>query len=148
MLIQILILSSLHNPCERDHILVICQTINKANFVKTQDIAVISPYRKQVIMLREELDKVGLNRIAVNTVDGFQGQEREIVILSCVRGPNERKTIGFLRHPQRMNVALTRAKQSLIILGHVPSLEVITTYCYKREVIYSPVNVLVPLKQM
>ena len=75
-------------------------------------------------MLRNELSKKGLDKIMVNTVDGFQGQESKIVLLSCVRGPNERNTIGFLHNPQRMNVALTRAQQTLIILAHCKSLEV------------------------
>lgn len=58
-----------------------------------------------------------------NTVDGFQGQEKDIIILSCVRSGPNLKAIGFLKDPRRMNVALTRAKSSLFIIGNGPTLE-------------------------
>ena len=61
------------------------------------------------------------NRIAVNTVDGFQGQERDIVIISLVRA-NDEGQIGFLRDLRRMNVAITRARCKLFILGSVSTL--------------------------
>ncbi|XP_057315137.1 uncharacterized protein LOC130656324 [Hydractinia symbiolongicarpus] len=115
---------AIHNPCERDYIIAICQSILKANFTKSHAVAVITPYRQQVIFLKNEFKKHNLDNVTVNTIDGYQGQERDVVILSCVRGPNERNTIGFLKHPQRMNVALTRAKHSLIVLAHCDSLEV------------------------
>lgn len=115
---------AIHNPCERDYIIAICQSILKANFTKAHAVAVITPYRQQVIFLKNEFKKHNLDEVTVNTIDGYQGQERDVVILSCVRGPNERNTIGFLKHPQRMNVALTRAKHSLIVLAHCNSLEV------------------------
>lgn len=61
--------------------------------------------------------------VEVNTVDSFQGREMDIVIVSCVRAQNKRSgEIGFLGSLQRMNVALTRAKESLIICGHFPTL--------------------------
>lgn len=58
-----------------------------------------------------------------NTVDGFQGQEKDIIILSCVRSGPNLQSIGFLKDPRRMNVALTRAKSSLFIIGNGPTLE-------------------------
>lgn len=58
-----------------------------------------------------------LSKIDINTVDGFQGQEKDIIILSCVRGGPEQEGIGFLKDTRRMNVALTRAKSSLFVLG-------------------------------
>lgn len=78
------------------------------------DIAVIAPYRAQVHLLRALLgDVVGLE---VATVDGFQGREREAVIVDLVRG-NERGDIGFLADTRRMNVALTRARRFLLVVG-------------------------------
>jgi superfamily I DNA and/or RNA helicase len=59
--------------------------------------------------------------ISVNTVDGFQGQERDIILISLVRS-NDDGQIGFLRDLRRMNVAITRARMKLIILGDVPTL--------------------------
>ena len=59
--------------------------------------------------------------ISVNTVDGFQGQERDVILISLVRS-NSSGEIGFLRDLRRMNVAITRARMKLIILGDVPTL--------------------------
>jgi superfamily I DNA and/or RNA helicase len=59
--------------------------------------------------------------ITVNTVDGFQGQERDVVLISLVRS-NDDGQIGFLRDLRRMNVAITRARMKLIILGDVPTM--------------------------
>jgi superfamily I DNA and/or RNA helicase len=59
--------------------------------------------------------------ISVNTVDGFQGQERDIILISMVR-QNEQGQVGFLSDLRRMNVAITRARMKLIIIGHSPTL--------------------------
>ena len=85
------------------------------------DVGVISPYRAQVQLLRKMLRQSEFfrpfrGRIAVNTVDGFQGQERDIILISLVRD-NPEGDIGFLRDLRRMNVAITRARMKLIILG-------------------------------
>ena len=85
------------------------------------DVGVISPYRAQVQYLRRlfkkrEFFKPYRSLISVNTVDGFQGQERDIILISLVRA-NDEGQIGFLRDLRRMNVAITRARMKLIILG-------------------------------
>ena len=85
------------------------------------DVGVISPYRAQVQYLRSQLKKKEWFKpfrqlITVNTVDGFQGQERDIIVISLVRS-NDEGQIGFLRDLRRMNVAITRARMKLIILG-------------------------------
>ena len=85
------------------------------------DVGIISPYRAQVQYLRRLLKnkdffKPYRHLISVNTVDGFQGQERDIILISLVRA-NDEGQIGFLRDLRRMNVAITRARMKLIILG-------------------------------
>ena len=85
------------------------------------DVGVISPYRAQVqyfrrLFKKREFFKPYRSLISVNTVDGFQGQERDIILISLVRA-NDEGQIGFLRDLRRMNVAITRARMKLIILG-------------------------------
>lgn len=85
------------------------------------DVGIISPYRAQVQHLRSllrkrEFFKPYRSLISVNTVDGFQGQERDIILISLVRA-NDEGQIGFLNDLRRMNVAITRARMKLIILG-------------------------------
>ena len=90
------------------------------------DVGIISPYRAQVQYLRRLLMKRVFfkpfrRQISINTVDGFQGQERDIIVLSMVRS-NDDGQIGFLRDLRRMNVAITRARMKVIILGDVATL--------------------------
>ena len=90
------------------------------------DIGIISPYRAQVQLLRQTIKKQqGFKPyrrfISVNTVDGFQGQERDVIIISLVRS-NDSGQIGFLRDLRRMNVAMTRARMKLIIIGDAATL--------------------------
>lgn len=90
------------------------------------DIGIISPYRAQVQYLRKmigrrEFFKPFRQLISVNTVDGFQGQERDVIIISLVRS-NEKGEIGFLGDLRRMNVAITRARMKLIIMGDVKTM--------------------------
>lgn len=85
------------------------------------DVGIISPYRAQVqylrrLLMKREFFKPFRRYISVNTVDGFQGQERDIILISLVRA-NSDGDIGFLRDLRRMNVAITRARMKLIILG-------------------------------
>lgn len=90
------------------------------------DVGIISPYRAQVQYLRQLLRnepyfKPYRHLVSVNTVDGFQGQERDVVLISLVRA-NDEGQIGFLRDLRRMNVAITRARMKLVILGDAPTM--------------------------
>lgn len=70
-----------------------------------------------------------IKRVKVNTVDAFQGQEEDIIIVSCVRASkNSNKKLGFVTIPQRLNVALTRAKESLFVCGHFDTLRTDETW--------------------
>jgi senataxin len=90
-------------------------------------IGVVSMYRAQIQQLknafRTEFGKDIVGKIDFSTVDGFQGQEKDIIILSCVRGGPSVTSVGFLRDERRMNVSITRARSNLFILGHAATLE-------------------------
>lgn len=82
-------------------------------------IALISPYREQVVMMKQAVKqdpKLQDVPLTINTIDGFQGQERDVVYISLVRS-NGKSEIGFLKDYRRMNVAMTRARQKLVIVG-------------------------------
>jgi len=89
--------------------------------VNIKDIGIISPYADQVKIISEKTD------IEVKSVDGFQGREKEIIIISTVRS-NNRGEIGFLNDLRRLNVAITRAKRKLIIVGNKNTLSTHKTY--------------------
>ncbi|MEM9886447.1 MAG: AAA domain-containing protein [Bacteroidota bacterium] len=99
-----------------EHLYLLKKKLNPENM---PSIALISPYREQVIHMeekvREDADLEGL-ALTINTIDGFQGQERDIVYISLVRS-NNKGEIGFLKDYRRMNVAMTRARKKLIIVG-------------------------------
>ncbi|KAG2101040.1 SEN1 N terminal-domain-containing protein [Suillus discolor] len=90
-------------------------------------VGIVSMYRGQVMELQRAFEqRFGRDikgRVHFHTVDGFQGQEKDIIILSCVRAGPRVQSVGFLSDVRRMNVAITRARSSLFILGHAPTLE-------------------------
>jgi len=95
-------------------------------------IAVISPYKQQIYLLKEQLLHNPIlqaygNKIAVNTIDSFQGQERDIVYISMTRSNTESK-IGFLSDIRRMNVAMTRARKKLVVIGDSGTLSTLPFY--------------------
>ena len=104
--------SSRWNPREAELVLKKVAELEAAG-LPTRDIAVIAPYAAQVRWLRE---RAGRDALEIDTVDGFQGREKEAVIISCVRS-NSTGEIGFLADTRRMNVALTRARRKLILIG-------------------------------
>ncbi len=101
--------------------------IGKQRFIEERlDVGIISPYKVQAQYLRSMIRKRQefkpfRNIISVNTVDGFQGQERDIIMISLVRS-NKDGNIGFLNDLRRMNVAMTRARMKLIIIGDATTL--------------------------
>ncbi len=114
------ITSSRFNPDEfnilREHLF---QLVNYFKEGIEPSIAIISPYREQVIYIRQQImedDFLNTLSIRTDTIDGFQGQESDIIYISLVRS-NGKAEIGFLKDYRRMNVAMTRAKRKLVIIG-------------------------------
>lgn len=120
---------SLKNPIEAQVAVALYMRLRKEYATTDLDfrVGVVSMYRGQVNELQRAFERRFGNdirgKIHFNTVDGFQGQEKDIIILSCVRAGPGLQTVGFLADVRRMNVALTRAKSSLFILGNAPTLE-------------------------
>lgn len=118
------------------------ERIGKERFLDERiDVGLISPYRAQVRFLRQLIKRTPFfrpfrNAISVNTVDGFQGQERDVIVISLVRS-NEDGNIGFLRDLRRMNVAMTRARMKLLIIGDVPTLTAHPFYRRLHDYIHS-----------
>ncbi len=94
---------------------------NPKEFIDNFSVGVLSTYKAQVYLLRDLIRENELltnysNQITIHTVDGFQGQEREVMYISLVRS-NEKGEIGFLKDLRRFNVAITRAKKRLVVFG-------------------------------
>lgn len=90
------------------------------------DIGVITPYKAQMQLINDLLkaggeSEEGVDQVEVKTVDGYQGREKEVIILSTVRA-NDEGQIGFLRDRRRANVSLTRARRGLIVVGNQKTL--------------------------
>ncbi|CAI9741750.1 Hypothetical predicted protein [Octopus vulgaris] len=116
--------SSLCNPVEANFTVSLCECLSNLQVGRPLlKIAVIAPYREQKKLLECLLAKRKLSNVDVTTVDGFQGRENDIIIMSCVRAHGSFGSIGFLKNRRRLNVALTRAKFALYIVGHLASLE-------------------------
>jgi hypothetical protein len=110
------------NPTEAALVVRIISDLIDDGDIDARNIAVITPYSKQVQLIRMELSskerggRNSMHQVKVGTVDSFQGQETDLVIFSAVRS-NEIKEMGFLRDSRRLNVAITRAKRGLILIG-------------------------------
>lgn len=111
------------NPTEADVVASIVARLvkTKEDPVHEKDIAVISPYSKQVQLIQNELVKNNIYEVRVGTVDSFQGQECGVVVFSAVRS-NGLNELGFLRDQRRLCVSLTRAKWGLIVVGDASTL--------------------------
>ena len=111
---------SLINPLESEIVINIAKDYLN-NGINEEDIGIISPYADQVKLIQNKTP------VEVKTVDGFQGREKEIIIISTVRS-NDKGNIGFLKDLRRLNVAITRAKRKLIIVGNKKTLKNNPTY--------------------
>lgn len=104
--------------------------------IRGKDIGIVSPYRKQVLKIRSALESRGVHEVTVGSTEEFQGQERLVMIISTVRSDKNllqndfRHRIGFLKNHKRFNVAVTRAKALLIIVGNPYTLR--SDSCWKR----------------
>lgn len=101
-----------------------------ADAVQPGAIGIISPYNAQVRYIRrlfaEHFEASVASRLEVNSVDGFQGREKDIILLSCVRsdhGMDRQRGIGFVKDARRLNVSITRARSSVFVLGHALTLK-------------------------
>jgi hypothetical protein len=112
--------------------------------VVPDNIGIISPYWSQVALLRDILAEIP---VEISTVDGFQGCEKEMIIISFVRS-NLKKTVGFLSEVRRINVSVTRAKRCCLVIGDVstlrsdPGLNSFIDYCAQNYVIFPVDNVI------
>lgn len=129
--------TSVSNPEEADflfrHLFEYLQALEEHHTAEEfPGVAVIAPYKGQITLLKEKLlEFEGMEKyapsISVNTVDGFQGQERDVVYISMTRS-NFQNTIGFLSDIRRMNVAMTRAKKKLVVIGDSATLSALPFY--------------------
>ncbi|KAM7261923.1 hypothetical protein ACFE04_021000 [Oxalis oulophora] len=118
------------NQMEASKVVEIINLLREVTDLDEADIGVIAPYRQQVVKIAKILKIQGTQKVKVGTMEQFQGQEREVIIVSTVRSTmNVRSTmklnkfdkihsLGFLSNPRRFNVAITRAKSLLIIVGN------------------------------
>jgi regulator of nonsense transcripts 1 len=107
--------SSKYNLDEVSMVIKVVTDLLLTNDISLDDIGVVTPYSGQVRAIRDMLEGE-MNSLEVKSVDGYQGREKEVIILSTVRS-NDEGNIGFLSDSRRLNVAMTRAKRGLIVIG-------------------------------
>ncbi|KYN31435.1 Putative helicase Mov10l1 [Trachymyrmex septentrionalis] len=123
---------SWYNPEEAAQVYLYLSKLYKCG-LEPDDIGIITPYYKQVVQIRDLLLELNLKLPKISSVEGFQGQERKVIIISAVRSCNNlvdedlKHSLGFVASPTRLNVAITRARALLIILGN-PKLLVLDPY--------------------
>ncbi|TNN76027.1 RNA helicase Mov10l1 [Liparis tanakae] len=134
------------NPVEAVQVMIYCCQLAKKiyNPVDASDIGIIAPYRKQCEKIRVLLGKVGLSDIKVGSVEEFQGQEFLVIIMSTVRSNESvqsddlQAALGFLANPKRFNVAITRPKALLLVVGNPHIL--IKDLCFRALLQYCFIN--------
>ncbi|MGZ3918813.1 MAG: C-terminal helicase domain-containing protein, partial [Bacteroidia bacterium] len=112
------------------------------DYTTSVDVGIISPYKEQVSWLKEnigsfEINPAKISELRIKTIDGFQGEECDIIYISLVRS-NADQQIGFLSDLRRMNVAITRAKKKLVVIGD--SATIGSNPFYKSFIEYCEVN--------
>lgn len=123
---------SWYNPEEAAQVYLYLSKLYKYG-LEPDDIGIITPYHKQVVQIRDLLLELNLKLPKISSVEAFQGQERKVIIISAVRSYNNlidedvKHSLGFVASPTRLNVAITRARALLIILGN-PKLLVLDPY--------------------
>ena len=125
---------SKYNPKEAEFVVTLVEELLN-NGAKDEHIGVITPYKDHEEFIKKilnqknpsQLHNFTTSQLEIKSVDGFQGREKEIIILSLVRA-NEKEEIGFLSDIRRLNVAITRAKRKLVIIGDARTLSVNKTY--------------------
>lgn len=122
--------SSIQNAEEAKYVLLLHKDLVKHYPEHAKDIGIIAPYQAQrkllMSMFKSCVEPIDADAVEISTIDGFQGREKGIIILSCVRSARRSKGrggIGFLQDWQRLNVAITRAKYSLWIVGNAETLQ-------------------------
>ncbi|CAF0898170.1 unnamed protein product [Didymodactylos carnosus] len=128
------ITQSYYNKLEVQFIVHLVKYITEKGKVPLNQIGIITPYAKQVQFIRENLMLNNLcQKLDIGTVDSFQGRQKDVILLSCVRATQQKlqlddsftsTTIGFVSNRQRLNVSITRAKYAMYIVGHLKSLTV------------------------
>jgi superfamily I DNA and/or RNA helicase len=120
--------SSRSNFSEAAKVLSIVDGLLQIGDIQTNDIGIITPYNGQVRVLSDLFEQAGGREVGekysgleIKSVDGYQGREKEVIVFSTVRA-NENGEVGFLKDKRRLNVALTRAKRGLIVIGHLATL--------------------------
>ena len=107
--------NSKENPAEASWVLHLLEGLLDGGELEMGDIGIITPYAGQVRAIRDIMSE-RFDSVEVRTVDGYQGREKEVIVFSCVRS-NSEGNVGFLADSRRLNVALTRAKRGLIVIG-------------------------------
>jgi predicted DNA helicase len=113
--------TSYENPYEAEQLVRLVDALLQSG-LSAESIGVITPYLAQVKRIRKLLEAIQISGIEVKSVDGFQGREKEVILISLVRS-NIAKAIGFVSDARRLNVAMTRAKSKLVMIGDRKTLE-------------------------
>ncbi|CAF1213872.1 unnamed protein product, partial [Didymodactylos carnosus] len=118
------VIQSYYNEIEAQVVVDLIRSLTTIENIPLLTIGIITSYRKQLQLIQQQLS----TNIDVSTVDGFQGREKDIILLSSVRAQQQeednRRSIGFVGNKQRLNVSLTRGKYAVYIIGHLQSLNI------------------------